>query len=526
MRARALGLALLVLVAAAATGLATGSPPAKDVELRLLGTYATGVYDEGAAEIAAYDGGTRRIFVTNGADNTIDILDAGDPARPAKTGAIDISALGAGANSVATHGGIVAVAIEADPSTEPGTVALYDTGGRLLAALEVGAQPDMLTFTPNGRYLLVANEGEPSDDYSSDPEGSVSVIDLRRGAARVGQADVRTAGFGGYSRADLAPGVRVFGPAGTVAQNLEPEYVAVSGDGRTAWVSLQEANALAVVDVAAAQVTQIRALGVKDHSLPANALDPSNRDGAIRIGTWPVQGMYQPDGIATVSYRGETYVLSANEGDSRDYDAYSEESRVKDLILDPAAFPDAVTLQRNENLGRLKVTTADGDTDGDGDYDELYSFGARSFSVWSADGEQVFDSGSELERITAERFPEDFNSHNDENGSFDSRSDDKGPEPEGITVGAVEGRTYAFLGLERIGGVMVYEVTNPRAPVFVDYLNPRDFGGDAASGTAGDLGPEGLEFVPASQSPTGAPLLIVTNEVSGTTSLLQIDRIG
>ena len=41
--------------------------------------------------------------------------------------------------------------------------------------------------------------------------------------------------------------------------------------------------------------------------------------------------------------------------------------------------------------------------------------------------------------------------------------------------------------------------------------------------TAGDLGPEGLVFIPAAQSPNGRPLLVVGNEVSGTTAVLQLN---
>jgi len=132
-------------------------------------------------------------------------------------------------------------------------------------------------------------------------------------------------------------------------------------------------------------------------------------------------------------------------------------------------FPNAATLQEGENLGRLNVSTIDGDTDGDGDYDALYAYGGRSFSIRSANGDLVFDSGSRLENITARLLPEAFNSDNAENDSLDSRSDNKGPEPEGVTVGRVDGRTYAFVGLERIGGVAVFDVSQPQAPFFVQY---------------------------------------------------------
>jgi hypothetical protein len=241
--------------------------------------------------------------------------------------------------------------------------------------------------------------------------------------------------------------------------------------------------------------------------------------------------MYQPDAITSYKFRGRTFIVTANEGDSRDYDGFSEEERVKDLVLDPTAFPNADELQDSAALGRLKTTTVNGDIDGDGDFDEIYSYGARSFSIRNAYGKLIYDSGDDFERITADLLPEHFNSNNDDNDSFDSRSDDKGPEPEGVTVGKIEDRTFAFIGLERVGGIMVYDITNPHRVRFVDYLNNRDFSVEAklekgvSNPLAGDLGPEGITFIDEDDSPIEKPLLVVGNEVSGTTTLYAIEVI-
>lgn len=501
-----------------------------ELSLTPIGHHEAGVFDEGAAEIVAHDPGTQRIFKVNADAATVEVLDIQDPANPMLIGTIDAKALGASANSVAVHKGIVAVAIEADDRQAPGVVAFYDaTDLSLLNSVSVGALPDMVAFTPNGRYVLVANEGEPNDDYTVDPEGSVSVIDLRFG---VMHASVRTADFTKFNgREDelRAMGVRIFGPGASAAQDLEPEYIAVSGNSRFAWVSLQEANAMAVIDIHRARVVDLQPLGTKDHNEPGNELDPSNRDGGINIANWPVQGMYMPDSIASYRFHGRTYIVTANEGDSRDYDGYSEEERVKDVVLDPTAFPDADKLQENGNLGRLKTTTANGDTDGDGDLDVIYSYGARSFSIRDAHGNLVYDSGSDFEVITANVLPDGFNSDNGENGSFDDRSDDKGPEPEGLALGRILGRTFAFIGLERVGGIMVYDITNPHRVRYVTYVNNRDFSVEAqlpdgsVNPLVGDLGPEGLAFIPAHESPNGKPLLVVGNEVSGTTTVYEID---
>ena len=300
----------------------------------------------------------------------------------------------------------------------------------------------MLVPTPPYEICgLTANEGEPDDDYIIDPEGSVSIIKIKKGgAAKLKQKNVKTASFAPFNsiKDDLvAAGVRIFGPGASVAKDLEPEFLTVDKGSKTAWVTLQENNAIAEIDIKKAKVKKIFALGTKDHSVVGNGLDASNKDDEINIAPWPVHGLYQPDSIASYQVKGVTYLVTANEGDARDYDGFSEEARVKDLVLDPTAFPDAATLQLEENLGRLKTTTADGDTDGDGDFDELFSYGARSFSIWTTDGDLVFDSGDEFEATTAFKFPFDFNSTNDENDSFDNRSDDKGPEPEGVVLGEI-----------------------------------------------------------------------------------------
>ncbi len=513
------------------------------IELSALGTYqAPGdVFDVGAAEIVAHDPGNQRLFVVNAGASTVDVLDIQDPSRPTLLRTIDATAEGASANSVAVYGDLVAVAIEADLKQDNGKVVFYNsTDLGKVGEVQVGALPDMVTFTRDGMKVLVANEGEPSDDYSNDPVGSVSIIDL---AAGVAGATVSTAGFETFNaqEADLrASGVRIFGPGATVAQDLEPEYIAVSLDNKTAWVALQEANAVAELDIDEGMIRAIRPLGFKDHSIIGNELDVSNSDNGIRIRSWSVKGMYMPDAIASYGYNGNTYYITANEGDSRDYGGFSEEYRLADLTLNAAAFPDAAELQQDENLGRINVTSTLGVSNGcdprnpatnpvtDCEYDEIYVYGARSFSIWAADGKQVFDSGSEFERITARLLPENFNATNDEN-NFDNRSDDKGPEPEAVTVGTINGQTFAFIGLERIGGIMVYDVTNPQNPQFVQYLNNRDFSAsqaDLQAGLAGDLGPEGIAFIAAEDSPNGRPMLAVGNEISGTTTLYEIDVIA
>ena len=489
-------------------------------------TFKTGLFDEGGAEIVAFDAQTQRVFVTNGFDAAIDVLDV---ASGDKIGSVDVSDLG-GPTSVTAFKGTIAIAVDSGETDVRGNVVFANAATlNRIDVVEVGFLPDMLTYTPDGKRVVVANEGEPNDDYTVDPEGSISIIRIRGN----GTKQVIEAGFGAFDAQQSAleaAGVRIFGPGATVAQDLEPEYIAVSADSRTAYVALQENNAVAVVDLKKAEVTSILPLGYKDHSSAGNEFDASNRDGAINIQNWPTLGMYQPDSMSSMSFFGFTLLVTANEGDARDYDGFSEESRVKDLALDPTAYPDAAALQLDENLGRLNSTTATGDSDGDGDIDQIYSYGARSFSIWLVGPggglTQVFDSGRALEEITATLIPDDFNSTNDENGSFDNRSDDKGPEPEALTVDNDLFQSFAFIGLERVGGIMLYDVTNPFAPRFMQYRNDRDFSGDAEAGTAGDLAPEGIVFVPRGKTSFVEPVVLVANEVSGSTTLYRVNRVG
>lgn len=925
--ASALTVAVLASVQVAPVAQAQDAPP--PITIRPLGTYSTGQLDAAAAEIVAYHVGTQRAYVVNGGDKTLDLLDVSDPTAPALIGQVDMTQFGDAATSVAVFGDLLAVAVPAAEKTDPGVVVFLDPEGTVLAQVTVGALPDMLTFTPDGRYVVTANEGEPNDDYSVDPEGSVSIIDVSGGVATLSDASVRTADFSAFNDSELDPQIRIYGPNATVAQDLEPEYVAIAPDSMTAFVTLQENNALAVVDLANAEVTALLPLGFKhfdapvatlttypvadrpllgttaagqeillggfsglfyegmddagrhifvthtdrgpnpepvdvdndgvnerpfalpdfqpvivrlafdpvagaveileqigltrpdgapltglpnlagepgmayadeepidlqgnpleldplgadlegivraedgaywmvdeyrpaiyhfdadgvlmaryvpagsnneetgvavgEEALPAiyaqrranrgfeavalrdgilyafiqspidnpdskkdsnskastlvrilafdtnaaqtvgeyfyrldgdgvdkiadavvapdgsllvmerndatgagarkliyrididaatnflgydlphgvelqsdaglaalgitpvaktlvvdlgvigydqvdkpeglalidadtlavindddfgvsgafdpatglieenpnptptllgivrlatNGLDASDKDGDVNIANWPVQSMYMPDAIAAYTPRGaamgELYLVTANEGDARDYDGYSEEKRLADLVLDAAVFPNAAELQREENLGRLRVSTASTDTDGDGLVDRIAAYGGRSFSIWDTAGNLIFDSGDAIERITAELLPDGFNSSG-ENDSFDSRSDDKGPEPEALALGEIDGRTYAFVGLERIGGVMVWDITDPHAPAFVQYANNRDF--TVADESAGDLAPEGIVFVPAADSPTGAPLLLVANEFSGTMTVWEIGK--
>lgn len=548
------------LVAGAGVAAAAAAPTHPTLTLEPVGTHATGIFDASAAEIPAFDPSTDQLFVVNAQSGAVDVmaLDAsGTPAFRTSLSAeghaaADGSVVSEGAvvNSVSVARGILAVAVEHDDKVQQGWTLFFRTSDlNYLGCVRVGSLPDGLKFAPNGEYVVVANEGEPSDDFSTDPEGTISVISVPNNPnqfGRLSQDAVRTVDFRAYDEGLALPErVRVFGPdvavpaghdeVGYVARNLEPEYVTIAGNGNTAFVSLQEANAVAVVDLKSASLSNLWALGHVDWSVDG-VLDASDRDGAVNLQHWPVKGLLMPDGIATFTHRGTDLVVTANEGDAREWGEFVDGDRLKSkqFVLCEEEFPDAGVLKLDANLGRLNVLSDLGHDAERGCYSELYSYGGRGFAIFTAEGERLFNSGDMVERaiadlIEAGELPTSaFNANHSEQDSFDKRSDDKGAEPEDVQVGRIEGRTYAFLGLERIGGVMVFDITDPRDPRYVTYVTNRDFSVEysedepANAAAAGDLGAEGMAFIPASESPTKTPLLVVANEVSGSTTVWEI----
>ena len=422
-----------------------------------------------------------------------------------------------------------------------------------LDSVEVGALPDMVTFTPDGGKVLVANEGEPSDDYTIDPEGSVSVINIL--ASGEPEETGTTIGFTALNgtEADLmAQGMMFPNPAGrtingtaitsTVAKDLEPEYITATND--IAYVSLQENNGLAIIDL---EELTVDVVGLGTKSWAGLNIDIQEND-AVSFGQYTgIYGVYQPDTIANFTWKDATFILTANEGDAREYFfdaadeaactaaggvdfdeddgclAYTDEVKVEDLTA--AANSELAMLQATGEADDLRVTSAMGDADGNGEYDAAYAYGARSFTIWDQNGLVVYDSGDDFERITASVHGAQFNNGDDENAS-DSRSENKGPEPEALTVGQVGDRTYAFIGTERMGGIFVYDVTNPYDVQFAEYVINRDLTeGLTSDDVIGDLAPESLVFVSAEDSPSGVPLLVVGNEVSGTVTVWQINQL-
>jgi len=916
-------------------------------ELEHLASYQTNI--EGSAETVAYDVINQQAFFTNSSDNSFTIVDISNPELPDLVKNVDLSSYGAGPNSMAIHENLVAVAVEADPKQNPGTIVFFDLNGNYLYDVTAGALPDMLIFTPDGTKLLVANEGEPSDDYTNDPEGSVTIIDLGNGVMNATTTPINFNNYDDKKESLLNKGIRIFGNNGTatVSQDLEPEYITVIEDATKAYINCQENNALIVLDLTTNTILDILPLGYKNHLLgtpkvtsyvindlvanwpvlgtpvydggqpevmlggfsglyyddanstatdcvfyavpdrgpndsttsgssvtpvatqnlrpfklpdyqgritkftlnkangtvslgdeilltrkdgvtpitgkgnipgfdevpvtytdaltaytnvdyvdadseeyhelpydeyggdfegvlidkignfwmcdeyrpaiynfdptgklieryvptgtsllgttarpvgtygaetlpevyskrranrgfeaiaydeendiiyafiqsplynpssvtkdnsdvirilgissitgvpvseyvyllernkdagyassrvdkigdavytgngrflvierdsegptvtfgkkyvyeidinfatnildtdfativgkeleemtadelateniypvhktkvvnlpsigyqgsdkaegiallPNNEIaiindndfglagagitdnsvlgiisfgndygfDASNRDDEINITQHPTLGMFMPDAIDSYQVDGVNYIVTANEGDARDYDGYSEEERVKDLTLNPAYYPNAINLQEDEDLGRLKTTTATGDYNYDGEIEQIYSYGARSFSIFDEYGNLVFDSADSFGQKIAEEEPLLFN---EDEGDIDDRSDDKGGEPEAVTIGTIDGVTYAFVGLERQSSILMYDITDPTDVEFITYYKDHR--------VSGDIAPEIIKFVPAADSPNSENLLLVGYEVSGSLGIISI----
>ncbi|CAE6938399.1 hypothetical protein ACOMICROBIO_FLGHMIGD_03895 [Vibrio sp. B1FLJ16] len=552
---------------------ATVAPVAGETTIQSLTFLGRSVADapfaSSAAEIVSYDACSYKLYVVNAQAKRVDVLSMDEQGVPTLSTFIDLNSAGiaasiniGAANSVAVSNGLIAVAIENSNKQDNGIIALYRSDDlSLITTFPAGALPDMVGFSKDGRYIAAANEGEPNGDYSVDPEGSVTLVDLSQGVANAEVTQIDFRAFDGSRANELPKNVRISGPNATVAQDLEPEYLTFGDNGKI-YVALQENNAMAIINPETKSVEKIVGLGEKSWS--EAKLDASNKDKIVgNLKSYPqLVGLYMPDTLDSYSVNGKTYIVSANEGDGREYgfkttqercdqanlkwdeddylgtDNYTskqgtclshvDEVRGKKLNV-ADNHPLAAALKDNNQLARLKVIKPAAALSTN---DNVQAFGARSFSIWDENGELVFDSGDDFARIALINEGKHFNSTNDSNDSGDDRSDDKGVEPEAIEVAEVNGRHYAFIGLERQGGIMVYDISQPKQAVFLHYINNRDYdqpvctqvkdnecANDNYNPLAGDLAPESINYF----TRNGDHFLAVGNEVSGTTSVYRIE---
>jgi hypothetical protein len=496
--------------------------PSNSLTLHLLGSFSNSLTGTNSAEIVVHDPTTQRLFIANSAGNKLDIVNFINPSSPSLIASVPMNTLGS-INSVAVKNGTVAVALENNLNPQDsGRVAFFDANGNFINSVKAGMMPDMVCFNHAGTRVLTANEGEPNANYSispsNDPDGSITIIDITPGVQNITQSNVAHITFTAYNgqeNTQKAQGIRIFGPHNIASKDFEPEYIAVSPDDSKAWITLQENNAIVEISLTTYSINWIKALGTKDYNNAQNAMDASDQTFGVNISNFPVKAFYLPDAIYSYSVGSNIYLVTANEGDARDYTTFTEERRVSQLNLDPTIFPNQAELKHNSVLGRLRCTNRNGDIDNDNDFDTVYVFGGRSFSIWNAlTGSLVYDSRNDFERITANNsFSVMFNASNTSLAKKD-RSDDKGPEPEGVAIGKIGNNIYAFIALERIGGVMVYDITNPANPVYVTYVNNRSH---ITNGP--DRGAEGIIFIPQNESPNGMHIVIAANEISSSLSI-------
>lgn len=491
------------------------------VNLELSARYNSGVMnaDGGSLEIVAYNPENGYAYAVSGVKGKLIAVDLNGNTDGVKVKELtgteyDIKSLVSGFSygditsvAVSPDGKKLVVAIQAENYANKGVAALFscaqDGSLTLLSTVQVGVQPDMITFADNNT-ILTADEGEPREGVNgTDPKGSVSIV-------KIGQDNSLTANTVYFDSFDekrdelTAKGVLIQKNI-QPSTDFEPEYIAVSGN--TAYISLQEANAIAVLNIASGKFTGVYPLGFQDYGVTKVDLQ---KNDAVEIKNYPgVYGIKMPDGISVTEIGGKTYLLTANEGDSRaDWASLDNE------------YENVTSPTGNVTLDKKVVWFNANMWDGL-DSDKAYVFGGRSFSIYEATDNGlvlVFDSGSDFEEITADKLADYFNASNDKI-SIDNRSGKKGPEPESVVTGVIGNKTFAFIALERIGGIMVYDITDPANAKFANYINSREF--DEA--IKGDVSPEGLCFINSSDSKTGKAILLAACEVSGTLAAYECD---
>ena len=504
---------------------------------------------EGGAEIPTYHPASKRLFATNGARNTVDVYDLSNPEKPVRINRVDLKNFGSDVTSVAAGRDVVVAAVHKAetfsangvPSLPNGVLVVMDLDGKVISSPDLkGVLPDAVTFTPSGTQALVAIEGQPvcakddpattineSTDYlkAVDPLGGVSIVDL----SDPRNPDVSFVGFKGFTVSELrAKGLALSSVVNDASKDLEPEYI-VALDEMKAYVTIQEANGIGVLDLQNRAWIDVRR--AFESKLVGTPIDTSDRDSGRGPRSYVnVVGASQPDAIAGFKIGSGHYLVTANEGDAREYSCLNDDLRASSLKVDSRRFRDWKTWSANSELGRSKVNPNAGDRDGDGDIDTIHLRGARSMTIYR-NGAVLWDSGKLLEEIQTSAFGVQ-NINGSHSLSTDKstvnylpqdRSDDKGSEPEGIAVGIVGDARVAVLGLERMSALVVFDISNLRAPSLIKWIQMMPVTSTPVS-QATAWSPEGVVFVPAEKSPNGKALFITSFELSGSLTIHQIEQ--
>lgn len=435
---------------------------AAEPRLRLAATWESGA--GGGDESLGYQAATRRLAVGNGALGRVRVLSLADPAAPEQIADLDL-ALPAGhsLNGIDFHpsANLIAVVVAA-PGDAPGEIWLLDAdSGAVRASYPAGIDPDGIHFSPDGRRLAVPNEAEnyrraAGGGYVSAP-GSVTVVELGEALGRGRAVQVPLPplpmGHGLTVESDQrllkreVDGREVEIPfdSGDPA-HLEPEHAAFAPDGATVYVSLQENNGVAVIDVASGSLSGVYALGAVEHA--ADLED----DGEVDFSE-TLTAFREPDQIAVTT--DGRYLVTADEGDT-----------------DP------------------KASKSDWGPAG----------GGRTVSVLdAATGEVLGDTGSQLDEAAAAAgvYP-------------DGRSDNKGSEPEGLAVFAAGDGIWAVVGLERAEAVALIDLADPRVPRVraVQSLRREGEGGRLAPEDLAYIHQDGAHYVATANEKSGTVSIV------------------
>ncbi|ESP05519.1 hypothetical protein LOTGIDRAFT_152377 [Lottia gigantea] len=507
----------------------------------------------GTAEESAYDPNDQIIYVVGEDSYVLHIVDMENPRAPKILMEHRFLQTDGKPRDVEVCNGRVAVSLSSPVEVYDGHVKFFTTYDRTTqtfsyqSQLPVGVHPDNIEFTNNCAKLVVANEGVHGKDpfnRFSDPEGSISIITI----PTTGSPTERIAGFNQFnSRTDIRH-VSSFAPnndimTATLAQDIEPEYISISSDGKIAFVTLQENNAIAQVDLNSGVVININSLGSKDWS--DLQLDTSDRDGGVHLRSYPIHGLYQPDVIKQFKVGKKTYLVTANEGAVRQYtkevdgliwsdgvlaDELGRGNLLNEIAINNATFVNE--LKTDSRLGRLRVSRIDGTTLYG--LQKIYTYGGRGFSIWEAGsyGSPVYDSGDEIEKKNAASLKTIFNTdcaawtNQSPETLRDSTSDNMGPKLNAMDVKSSNGTLFMAVGSETMGSVYLYVVDKSSITAELQTIKYDGGTGDLWSdlydnNMAGNAYISDIRIIPMSQSPTNQTLLYVLGGGSGSIAIYQ-----